>query len=171
MSRWNFLLKALVFAALPLAGYAAEHNSELPVLLVVEVPDGTGGDGITVQFTMKDLMALPAVSFETATLGIADAQQFKGVPVTELMEHVGVTEGTLEVSAIDDYAIELELSTAGKGRATIAYEQNGAPISRRNKGPLRIVYPYDTFSPLERDLFFTYSIWQVERIVVTPKTN
>lgn len=165
------VLRVMVFALTPAIVFAGTSNLETPVLLVIEVPDQVGGDGLIVQFTMDDLQALPAVSFETETIWFTGSQRFTGVPLAAVMQQVGITDGTIEASGSDDFIIDLNLSTATAAGAIIAYQRNGSPMSVRNKGPLRVIYPFDDFPPLRRDLLFDNTIWHLVRIVVKPDTK
>ncbi|OUS37569.1 hypothetical protein A9Q94_05725 [Rhodobacterales bacterium 56_14_T64] len=166
MTVFVLLLRVMVFAMTPAIVFAGTSNLETPVLLVVEVPDQDGGDGLIAQFTMDDLQALPAVSFETETIWFTGSQRFTGVPLAAVMQQVGITEGTIEASGSDDFSIELHMPTATAAGAIIAYQRNGSPMSVRKKGPLRVVYPFDDFPPLKRDLLFDNTIWHLVRIVV-----
>ncbi len=167
MTVFTFLLRVVIFALTPAIVFAGTRSLEAPVLLVVEVPE-IGGDGLTVQFTMDDLQALPAVSFETETIWFTGTQRFTGVPLAAVMQQVGITEGTIEASGSDDFTIELNMSLAAEAGAIIAYQRNGSPMSVRKKGPLRVLYPFDDFPPLKRDLLFDNTIWHLVRIVVKP---
>lgn len=171
MAIFVLLLRVMICVLTPAIVFAGTRNLEAPVLLVVEVPDQVGGDGLTVQFTIDDLQALPAVSFETETIWFTGSQRFTGVPLAALMQQVGITEGTIEASGSDDSIIELDMSTAAEAGAIIAYQRNGSPMSVRKKGPLRVVYPFDDFPPLKRDLLFDNTIWHLVRIVVKPNIN
>lgn len=160
------LLRVVLVSLLPTAIFAGA-----PVLLEVEVSDQFGGDSFKLSFTMEDLQALPAVSFETETIWFTGSQHFTGVPLAALMQQVGVTDGVLEVSGSDDFTRQISMSAAAESGAIVAYERNGAPMTVRRKGPLRIVYPYDDFPPLKRDVLFTNTIWQLVRIVVKPENQ
>jgi len=48
----------------------------------------------------------------------------------------------------------------------VAYQLNGAPMSRRNKGPLWIVYPFDQNVDYQNETTYSRSIWQLAHIVV-----
>ena len=50
----------------------------------------------------------------------------------------------------------------------IAYERNGAVMSVRDKGPLWIVYPYDSNPDYQTEEIYARSIWQLEKITVKP---
>ena len=52
------------------------------------------------------------------------------------------------------------------GGPIIAYERNGKEMSVRSKGPLWIVYPYDSNPSYKTEAIYSRSIWQLEGIVL-----
>ena len=77
-----------------------------------------------------------------------------------------MTEGTLKATAINDYAVEIPVEDAVEGGPIIAFMRNGAPMSVRDKGPLWIVYPYDSDPAYQTEVIYSRSIWQLDRIEV-----
>lgn len=165
------LLCVIFSAAFPMVFVAEASGAEAPVLLVVEGSAGAENDGVTAHFTMDDLRRLPSVSFETETIWFTGSQRFTGVPVAVLMRQLGVRKGMLKMIASDNFSRNISLSIAVENGAIIAYQRNGALMTVRNKGPLRLVYPFDDYPPLKRDELFSNAIWQLVRIVVKPDTN
>ena len=51
------------------------------------------------------------------------------------------------------------------GLVLIAYAANGRPMPVREKGPLRIVYPFETMASL-RELHYARAIWQLKALHV-----
>lgn len=120
--------------------------------------------GSTVEYSLADLRALPAVSFETRTIWTSGRQQFTGVSLAELVALAGVREGWIHAHAMNDYAVEIPLTDAVEGGAIVAYERNGKEMSLRGKGPLWIVYPFDSNPEYRTEKTYTRSIWQLDRI-------
>ena len=83
--------------------------------------------------------------------------------------HLGVTAGTLELQAVNDYVVEFAVAGAIDGGPIIAYERNGAVMSRREKGPLWVVFPYDSNPAYQTEEIFSKSVWQLVRIIVKPE--
>jgi hypothetical protein len=54
------------------------------------------------------------------------------------------------------------------GGPIVAFARNGAPMPLRDKGPLWIVYPYDSNPDYQSELIYSRSIWQLDRIEVRP---
>ena len=75
-------------------------------------------------------------------------------------------DGTITATAINDYAVEIPMSDAVEGGPIIAYHTNGEEMSRRDKGPLWVVYPYDSDIAYQTELVYSRSIWQLDRISV-----
>ena len=48
----------------------------------------------------------------------------------------------------------------------LALKMNGEPIPVRTKGPLFIVYPFDTKPELKSNKYFERSAWQLKSIAV-----
>lgn len=156
---------AVVFATSPLAA------DELPaptgeVLLTVTGEIQVKNQGDTAVFDAEMLKALGEVTFETSTPWTEGAQTFTGVSLHRLMEKLGVTEGSLKATAVNDYAIDIPVSDAVEGGPIIAYLQNGEPMSVREKGPLWVVYPYDLKAEYQTEVTFSRSIWQLVRLDV-----
>lgn len=125
----------------------------------------TNGDDVA-RFDRDMLQALSAATVTTGTIWTEGMVQFTGVRLKTLLDAVGVTDGTLDATAINDYAVEIPVSDAVEDGPIIAYEMNGAPMSVRDKGPLWIVYPYDDDPDYRTEVIYSRSIWQLDRIIV-----
>lgn len=136
------------------------------VVLTVTGPLGATNQGDVAAFDLDMLKALGEVSFTTTTPWTEGAQSFTGVSLEALLKAVEVTEGTLSAKAINDYAVEIPVSDAVTDGPIIAYLQNGNPMSVREKGPLWVVYPYDSKDDYQAEVIYTRSIWQLNNIEV-----
>jgi hypothetical protein len=58
------------------------------------------------------------------------------------------------------------MSDAVEGGPIVAYLMNGEEMSIRDKGPLWVIYPYDSDADFRSEVVFTRSIWQLDRLVV-----
>ncbi|QPM89726.1 molybdopterin-dependent oxidoreductase [Pseudooceanicola algae] len=138
--------------------FPALANAEDRPLLTVTLPDRV------VEMTADDLAALPVSKFETETIWTEGVQQFLGVRMVDLLAHFDIDEGTLQLTAANDYSITLPVDSFRADGAVLAYERNGAPMTLRSKGPLWLVYPYDSSSDFQTEVIYSNSIWQLDRI-------
>jgi hypothetical protein len=70
--------------------------------------------------------------------------------------------------AVNDYLVEVPVTDAVDGGPIIAYAVDGAQMSLRDKGPLWLIYPYDSDAKYRTEEIYARSIWQLDRINVTP---
>ncbi|NOD62169.1 MULTISPECIES: molybdopterin-dependent oxidoreductase [unclassified Ruegeria] len=123
-------------------------------------PDGAA------QFDMEMLQALPQRSFETSTIWTEGEISFVGVPLSVLLERIGAEGETIRATAINDYAVEIPVDSISEQDPIVAYEMDGAAMSRRQKGPLWIVYPYDSDTKYQTEVIYSRSIWQLDRLEI-----
>jgi hypothetical protein len=150
----------------------------VPPALALDAPTGapllrvTGDIAVTndadaAVFDRALLAQMESVTFETTTIWTDGVQEFTGVSLATLLETLGVEDGTLRATAINDYAIEIPVADAVAGGPIVAYRLNGAPMTVRDKGPLWIVYPYDADPDYQSEQIYARSIWQLDRIEVS----
>ena len=155
-------LKLAVFATfVTLCGVARAESGGDPLLTVTM-------DDMQIVLTRAQLEEIDNANVETTTIWTEGAQSFTGVSLFRLMEELGVSEGTLLASAINDYTVEVPVSDAVEGGPIIAYQLNGSHMSVRDKGPLWLVYPYDGDPKYQSEVIYSRSIWQLDRIVLVP---
>lgn len=142
----------LIFAAL------APQMANAETLLTVT------HDGEVTEYDLAALEAMEPVTFTTETIWTEGEQSFTGVPLMRLVDALDLEEGVLLASAINDYTVEIPVSDAVDGGPIIAYLNNGEQMSVRDKGPLWIVYPYDSNPDYAAELIYSRSIWQLDRI-------
>ncbi|RVV96776.1 oxidoreductase [Mesobaculum littorinae] len=129
-------------------------------------------DGDAAVFDREMLAALDPVTFETTTIWTDGTQSFTGVPLAQLLDRLGAEGSAVSATAVNDYAIEIpaedwEGDPDAEG-PIVAYLHNDAPMSLRGKGPLWIVYPYDSDPAFRSEVIYSRSIWQLDRIEVLP---
>ena len=117
-------------------------------------------------FDLSMLEALDQTVIETTTPWYNGSVKFEGVPMTRLMEAVGADGTTLVVSALNDYTSEIPIEDFAKYHPILAIKRNGDYMPVRDKGPLFIIYPYDSSPELNKQKFYSRSPWQIARMQV-----
>lgn len=112
------------------------------------------------------LLALPVTTFETSTIWTDGVHTFQGVSLADLVAEIGAEGATLLATAINDYTVEIPVSDAVEGGPIIAYLMDGEEMSVRDKGPLWVIYPYDSDAAFRSELVYSRSIWQLDRLEV-----
>ena len=120
----------------------------------------------TAQFDMEMLQSLDNTTFETSTIWTEGNHLFEGVSLANLVEYLGIEGERLRATAINDYAVEIPLEDAVEEGPIIAYKMDGEIMSLRDKGPLWIVYPFDSDPSYSTEVTYARSIWQLDRIEV-----
>jgi len=120
--------------------------------------------GATAAFDLEMLSELPETTYRTSTIWTDGEKTFTGVAMAELLDELGITTGTIRASAINDYTVEIPVESVTPSAPIVAYELDGAPMSRRQKGPLWIVYPFDSDPEFRTEVIYSRSIWQLDRL-------
>lgn len=122
--------------------------------------------GDVVIYDRAALMALPATTIQTSTIWTEGMNTFTGVSLADLVAELGVTDGAIVATAVNDYAVEIPMEDAVEGGAIVAYLMDGAEMSLRDKGPLWVVYPYDSDAAYRTEVIYSRSIWQLDRLEI-----
>jgi hypothetical protein len=120
----------------------------------------------TIELSLDDLTVTPIIVYDTTTIWTNGTQKFHGVSLKKTLEKNNVTKGTIFATAVNDYAVEIPLSEITDDWPIIAYKLNNQRLNLRNKGPLWIVYPYDSHYDFRSEVVYSRSIWQLDRIKV-----
>lgn len=120
--------------------------------------------GDSAEFDLEMLEALDNTTIETSTIWTEGDHVFQGVSLVVLVQKLGIEGTTLRATAINDYSVQIPLSDAIGDGPIIAYMMDGKPMSVRDKGPLWLIYPYDSNADYRSEVVYSRSIWQLDRI-------
>lgn len=162
----NLLATIAMAALLAMPANADLQSPSDAVLLTVTGEIAETNGTAEARFDLDMLRGLEVTTFSTTTPWTEGEQTFSGVSLATLLRTLGVSEGSLRATAINDYAIEIPVHDAVEGGPIIAFERNGTPMSVRDKGPLWIVYPYDSTQDYQSEVIYSRSIWQLDRIEI-----
>jgi len=112
------------------------------------------------------LEALGMITVETTTPWYKGATKFEGVPLDRLMRHVGARGSRLVAIALNDYQTEIPVKDLEDFGPILALKRDGEYMPVRDKGPLFIVYPFDSKPELKSQTYYGRSAWQVSRLIV-----
>ena len=158
---------ALCFSLLSLGAQAAPLAApkDKPILTVSGAISETNSDS-GAQFDRSMLEQIGMATIETTTPWYKGPMKFEGVPLDKLMAAVGAKGGKVVAYALNDYTTEIPIEDFTKHHAILAMKRNGEYMPVRDKGPLFVVYPYDSDPELKSQTYYSRSAWQVARIVV-----
>lgn len=117
-------------------------------------------------FDLEMLQALEATEITTDTNWTEGVHRFTGVRLDTLLEHVGASGMTISAVAINDYSVDIPTSDAQEDGPIVAYAMDGQPMSRRDKGPLWVIYPYASSNKFRTEVVYSRSIWQLDRMEI-----
>lgn len=139
---------------------------EGPVVLTISGAISETNVEETAQFDIAMLKELEARDVETKTIWTEGSHVFTGISLSTLLEHVGAEEGTIRATAINDYTVEIPTSDGIEDGPIVAYEMDGNAMSRREKGPLWVLYPFDANAEYRTEVIYSRSIWQLDRMEI-----
>ena len=166
-TRW---LSWLVSSIMILAGEAHADDLALPkgpvLLTIAGKIENANRDGVAV-FDEAMLMALPWHSIETSTPWTDGKNLFEGVRLSSILDRIGVGKAEiLRVMALNEFEHFIPVSDVEKYGVLLAMRMDGKALSRRDKGPIWLVYPRDDFPELQDERQDSKWVWQLTRIEV-----
>ena len=164
LSRLSALLLLLVVPAASLAT-SLPQPSGAPILVVSGSIANTNGDDVA-RFDRGMLEAIGTVELMTRTPWYDHVVTFEGVAVSDLLDVVGAQGSEVLVTALDNYRSIIPMSDFESYEVVLALRRDGALMPMRDKGPLFIVYPYDSDPVLQSERYYMRSVWQVKELIV-----
>jgi Uncharacterized protein conserved in bacteria len=132
-----------------------------PVILTIT-------DQASKDFTLAELQALPQKTVVTTTPWTDGSHSYTGVLLRDLLDKVGLQHAVkLKATALNDYVTTLAVADAYKYNVLLALSQDGKLMSRRNKGPIWVIYPLTEHPELDKPTYHSAMIWQLRSISVS----
>ena len=117
-------------------------------------------------FDLAMLEKLPQHSFTTMTPWDKQPIKFTGPLLRDVLTAAKASGTTIKAMALNDYQSSIPLDDAQKFDVILAHKMNDADIPVKTKGPLFIVYPYDTKAELRSTTYYERSAWQLKSLAI-----
>lgn len=165
MNHRRLFQTSLLLCTFALAGtcMALDAPKERPILQVTgKITEKNAGE--SARFDMKMIEALPQHSFTTSTPWFDKPVKFTGPLLSDVLAAVKASGSTVSAVAINDYKISIPVGDAGKFKVIVARLMDDKPMPVREKGPLFVVYPFDSAAELRTSTYYERSIWQLKAL-------
>lgn len=159
-------LTAVVLTALSVQGASALDKPTGDVILTVtgHVANKNADDGAQFDAAMLEQLASRTGQMETPwTTGKVT---FSGPLLKAVLDAAGAEGEVLTVRAMNDYSADVPMEDATTLDTILATKMDGKVMSVRDKGPLFMIYPFDTNPDLYNEKYFSRSVWQIKEIEV-----
>ncbi|WP_245957877.1 molybdopterin-dependent oxidoreductase [Marinomonas piezotolerans] len=117
-------------------------------------------------FDKAMLNDLGEVTLVTSTPWTEGVNTFTGPKLSALLDAVGADGQTLVITALNDYSAKMPVEDAYELGVLMAMNMNGKAMSVREKGPIFMLYPFDSDRSLDNEVIHNRSVWQVKSITV-----
>ena len=144
------------------AGLGVTANSL--ALGLMEMTQVTDASGQMIPFTPADLETLPTYAMVTLTPWRERPARFEGVLLSDLLRETGLYDSAaIRVTAENDYITTIPRAVWTSLPILIATRVDGAPHSRRERGPIQFVIDMDAHrsTDLARE---EYMVWMASRL-------
>jgi hypothetical protein len=157
-----FLLLGLVW--LPCAQALDQPAGK--VVLTIRGNITQANQGNEAAFDMKMLAQMPQITFTTQTPWYPLPITFTGPLMRDVLAAAGAKPGKIVALSLNDYKSEIPAEDPAQQDMIIARLMNGKPMPVREKGPLFIVYPYESKRELSSEIYYNRSAWQLRTLTV-----
>ena len=162
-------LRAGAAAAALLLATAAQRSLALGLPaneVVLTISGRLRRPGARLEFDMAMLAALPQVSFTTRTPWYANPRKFTGPLLRDVLAAAGAAGSMLRAIALNDYWVDIPVADTVHYDVTVARLLDDQPLTVRDKGPLFVIYPFDSRPELHDPVHYGRSAWQLRTIEV-----
>jgi hypothetical protein len=138
---------------------ASASASEALLTLV----DGASGEEI--ELTREELEALPQYDVTTETEFADGMVTYRGPLVRDALDLLAIGRSeSVRVYAANDYYVDVPTSDFRDYNVILALKADGIELSRRDKGPIWLMYPISNHPALADPVYISRLIWQVVRV-------
>jgi hypothetical protein len=154
------------------AGLAVLHEARAleppggPVVLTVHGRVRMPNAGRQADFDMAMLERLPQQSIVTNTPWYSQPRKFTGPLLRDVLAACGAQGTLLRATALNDYRVDLPFEDVQRYGVVLARLLDGRPMAVRDKGPLFIIYPFDSEPALRNAVYYSRSAWQLKSLEV-----
>jgi hypothetical protein len=159
---------ALISAAL-LAGLQPAMALDAPkgkVILTISGNVANKNTATGATFDLDMIEKMPQQKFKTLTPWAKEPIEFTGPLLRDVLAAAGAKGTTIKAAALNDYQTAIPLADAQKFDVIVAHKMNGEAIPVKTKGPLFIVYPFDSKPELRSSVYYERSAWQLKSLAI-----
>jgi hypothetical protein len=156
---------AMTVSSLAALGAPLATPKDKPILEIAGSISVTNKEGAAV-FDREMLESLGMETITTTTPWHKGPVTFEGVRMTKVMQLVQAKGKTIRALALNDYETQIPMEDFAKFNVILALKRDGEYMPVRDKGPLFIVYPYDSTPELKSQTYYGRSAWQLKRLQV-----
>lgn len=161
---WAFLMLCCIPVPSAFAG-TIDAPATKPILLISgNIENTNSADGAA--FDLPMLEAVGVKTIETTNPWYEGRTVFQGVLLDKLMAYVGAKGKKVTAIALNDYVTTIPIEDFKRFDVLLAFKRDGNYMPVRDKGPLFIVYPYDSDPQLQSQVYYMRSAWQVSKLIV-----
>jgi hypothetical protein len=165
--RVRWLAAAIVGAALGISFPAgALEPAAGKVILTITGNVGEKNTANAAVFDLAMLEKLPQRTFTTMTPWDKQPIKFTGPLLRDVLAAAKAKGSTIKAAALNDYQSSIPLDDSQKFDVILAHKMNDQDIPVKTKGPLFIVYPYDSKPELRSTVYYERSAWQLKSMAI-----
>ncbi|MDW5418340.1 molybdopterin-dependent oxidoreductase [Iodobacter sp. CM08] len=158
-----FRLLMMMLLSLPAAALEPASGK---IILTINGKVGEKNTATAAVFDLAMLEKLPQQSFSTKTPWDALPIKFTGPLLRDVLRAAKASGQQIKAVALNDYKTEIPFDDVNQFNMLLAHKMNGQAIPARTKGPLFIVYPYDSKPELQTKPYYERSAWQVKTLSI-----
>ncbi len=152
----------ILFPALAAAGDLSAPTGKVILTVSGDIANTNSGD--TARFDRAMLEALGVSELTVETAWTDGRPTFSGVLASKVLDAVGAGGETVVARAINDYQVEIPAAELRKYPVLLAMKQDGKYMRVRDKGPIWIIYPRESYTELDTEEYKDRWIWQLNSI-------
>ncbi|WP_417617159.1 molybdopterin-binding protein [Oceanisphaera sp.] len=119
-------------------------------------------------FTLSELQALTQGHITTTHPWTREPRSYQGVDLNVLFgflfRHRRVLG--LQLETLNDFSVAVDWSEIAPLSPILAWQENGTLMTRRNKGPLWLMLPFERLSDIQQTNYVPLMAWQLRAIRV-----
>jgi len=144
--------------ALSLPRIAAAQEAVLTVINTIT--------GAEVALSETELLAVPQATVHTENEFVDAMTAFDGPLGRDVLALVGGGGTIVVLTAVNDYAVEVPIEDFANYDVIFATSADGEKFSRRDKGPIWVVYPMSDHAELQDPVYNARLIWQLVKVEI-----
>ena len=136
------------------------------VVLTVSGRIKSANEGGRALFDMPMLEAFAQHTINTRTPWFTQARRFTGPLLRDVLSAAGAQGQSLRLVALNDYRVDMPFDDVQRFDVILVRLLDDKPMNVRDKGPVMVMYPFDSRPELRRATYYGRCAWQLSTIEV-----